>query len=196
MFGGAVNYNFSKVKVLVVEDMQPVLSVTVSLLKMMGFKDVHGARGVDDAYRLFIAHNHDLIITDWLMEPLDGLDLVKMVRRNEDTPNKFVPVILMTGYSDSNHVEKARDAGITEFLMKPYLAKDMYARIVQVIERPRLFVEDSDFFGPDRRRKKNFAYLGKNKRDYTRDADSLHWPETRRQDGKAVRDLREETEKL
>lgn len=157
-------YDLSQVRVLIVEDMQPMLSLSLSLMNMFGFKQVQGAKTVDEGYRLFCQYNHDLIITDWLMEPYDGLDFIRMVRRNEDSPNKFVPVILMTGYSDQPRVEAARDMGVTEFLMKPYSARDMYARIVQIIEKPRQFVDTDAFFGPDRRRRKNFDYFGDERR--------------------------------
>lgn len=141
-----------------------MLSLTTSILNMFGFKNVYPAKNVKDAYKLFKQHNPDLVVSDWLMEPEDGLDLVRMIRQNDDSPNKFVPVILMTGYSDKTRVEKARDLGVTEFLMKPYSARDMYARIVQIIEKPRQFVETEDFFGPDRRRRKNADFYGENRR--------------------------------
>jgi two-component system chemotaxis response regulator CheY len=145
-------YQFENARILIVEDTAPMLAVATSILNIFGFKYVDGARSVDDAYRLFRTHNHDLVITDWQMEPNDGLDLIRMIRNNEDSPNKFVPIILMTGYSDRPRVESARDAGITEFLMKPFSARDLYARIVQIIEKPRQFVDAEEFFGPDRRR--------------------------------------------
>ncbi len=160
-----MSYNLSQVKILLVEDMPPMLSLTTSILTMFGFQIVHGAKNVQEAYKLFCRNNHDLIITDWLMEPEDGLDLVRMVRRNEDTPNPYVPVILMTGYSDQTRVEMARDLGVTEFLMKPYSAHDMYMRIVQIIEKPRQFVDTGQFFGPDRRRRKNVDFYGIDRRD-------------------------------
>jgi two-component system, chemotaxis family, chemotaxis protein CheY len=158
-------YDLTQVKILIVEDLQPMLQLTTSLITMFGFKTVHGAKSVDEGYRLFCQNNHDLIITDWLMEPYDGIELIKRIRRNDDSPNKFVPVILMTGYSDQPRVETARDTGVTEFLMKPYTARDLYARIVQIIEKPRQFVDTGEFFGPDRRRRKNFEFFGENRRE-------------------------------
>lgn len=146
-------YDFSQVKILVVEDMPPMLTLTLSLLTMFGFRDSEGAKSVAEGFDLFRKHKHNLIITDWQMEPLNGLDFIKMVRRDPNSPDRLVPIILMTGFSDKEKVEAARDAGATEFLMKPYTAKDMYARITQIIERPRQYVEAGDFFGPDRRRR-------------------------------------------
>lgn len=157
-------YDLSKVKILIVDDVQPMLVLTTTMLGILGFANVHGARSADEAYRLFQHHNHDLVITDWFMEPRDGLDLIRTIRRDEKSPNKFVPIILMTGYSDQPRVEMARDSGVTEFLMKPYNARDMYARIVQIVEKPRAFVEVNKFFGPDRRRKKDYSFNLKNRR--------------------------------
>ena len=58
-----------------------------------------------------------------------------------------------------------RDAGVTEFLVKPFNARDLYRRIVQIIERPRQFVRSEDFFGPDRRRKRESNYAGPRRRE-------------------------------
>ncbi len=191
-----MSYDLSQVKILIVEDMQPMLSLTVSLMSMFGFKNVHGAKSAEEGYKFFCQHNHDLIITDWLMEPLDGLDLIKKVRRDDSSPNKFVPIILMTGYSDQPRVESARDTGVTEFLMKPYSARDMYARIVQIIEKPRQFVDTTEFFGPDRRRRKAFEFFGRDKRGNS-DKNMAEWADQESDDASLIlRDLQEDTKRI
>lgn len=189
-----MSYDLSQVKILVVEDMQPMLALTTSLLGMFGFKNVYGAKGADEGYHLFRQYKHDLVITDWLMEPTDGIELINMIRKLPDSPDPFVPIILMTGYSDRPRVELARDCGVTEFLMKPYSARDMYARIVQIIEKPRQFVDTGEFFGPDRRRRKNFTYTGINRRG-TSDKNAEDWDDDPEID-LILRDLQEETKKL
>lgn len=190
-----MSYDLSQVKILVVEDMQPMLALTTSLLGMFGFKNIHGAKSAEEGYFLFRQHKHDLVITDWLMEPMDGIDLINMIRKNDDSPDPFVPVILMTGYSDQPRVELARDSGVTEFLMKPYSARDMYARVVQIIEKPRQFVDTGEFFGPDRRRRKNFSFTGMNRRG-TADKNAGDWQDDSEEIDLVLRDLQEETKKL
>lgn len=191
-----MSYDLSQVRILIVEDMQPMLSLTISILNMFGFKNVHGAKSADEGLNLFIEYNHDLIITDWLMEPKDGLELIRQVRRSELSPNKFVPVILMTGYSDQPRVEIARDEGVTEFLMKPYSARDMYARIVQIIEKPRQFVDTGEFFGPDRRRRKNFDFNGQERRGSS-DKNAGDWsPDIDQEIEVELRNLKDEATKL
>ncbi len=189
-------YDLSQAKVLIVEDMQPMLTLTVSLLKTMGFLDVHGAKSVTEGFSLFQQHKHDLVVTDWLMEPLDGLDLIRKIRNNENSPNKFVPIILMTGYSDQPRVEAARDGGVTEFLMKPYSARDMYSRIVQIIEKPRQFVDTGEFFGPDRRRRRDFQFFGRDKRGNS-DKNMGAWDvDSDGQSSLILRELQEDTKRI
>ena len=94
------------------------------------------------------------------MDSMDGLELIEKIRNDEDSPDPFVPIILMTGYSNQVRVETARDSGMTEFLAKPFKARDLYTRIVQIIEKPRQFVKNDYFFGPDRRRRKDEDYAG------------------------------------
>lgn len=97
--------------------------------------------------------NIDLIIADWVMEPTDGLHLVKWVRTSPDSPDNFLPIIMVTGHTEKARITTARDAGINEFMAKPVSAKALYRRMVSVIEHPRQFVRTKNYFGPERRRK-------------------------------------------
>ncbi|MBL4804362.1 MAG: response regulator [Alphaproteobacteria bacterium] len=158
-------YDFSDVSVLIVEDNQPMVDLLKSLLEAYGITDVHSAKDGDAGFELFKKELPDLILSDWMMKPVDGISFTRRVRNDVSSPNKFVPVILMTGFSEKRRVMQARDAGVTEFLVKPFNARDLYRRIVQIIERPRQFVRSEDFFGPDRRRKRESSYTGPKRRE-------------------------------
>ncbi len=160
-----MSYNFEDIKVLVVDDMKSMLELTGAILKTLGFKEVHTTHRSDEAYNLVCSTNPDIIVTDWLMEPIDGLELVRKIRNSKKVPNPYVPVIMMSGFSAQARVERSRDIGVTEFLVKPFTAKDLYTRIAHVIEKPRQFVEADGFFGPDRRRKKSNNYQGPRRRN-------------------------------
>ncbi|MCB9991049.1 MAG: response regulator [Rhodospirillales bacterium] len=153
-------YQLSKASILVVDDMQPMLALTSSLLKIFGFENIILAHDAEEGFRKFCEHNPDIVLTDWLMAPYDGTELIHKIRNDDASPNKFVPIIMMTGYSHKIRVEQARDSGVTEFLVKPFRAKDLFARVEQLIEKPRRFVDARSFFGPDRRRKKPADYMG------------------------------------
>ncbi len=160
-------YQFKAVSILVVDDMKPMAMLVSSLLKIFGFNSVYVAHDPEDAFAQFCRYKPDIILTDWLMQPYDGIEFIRKIRRDPRSPNKFTPVIMMTGYSHRARVEKARDIGVTEFLVKPFTAKDLYTRIEQLIERPRKFVEDGEgsFFGPDRRRRRGDNYDGPKRRE-------------------------------
>lgn len=158
-------YDLSTAKILIVDDMKPMLSLTKSILNIFGFKNVYVASSGEEALQLVIKNDPDLVITDWVMEPMDGLELTKELRKNPLCPNPYVPVVMMTGFSSKLRVEQARDYGITEFLVKPFTSRDLYSRITQIIEKPRQFVDSGAFFGPDRRRRHMKDYYGPKRRD-------------------------------
>ena len=95
----------------------------------------------------------DMIITDWKMEPLDGLDFVRLVRTAQDSPNPYVPIIMLTGYTERKRICEARDVGVNEFLKKPIAITGLRARIINIIKYPRVFIKTTKYFGPDRRRR-------------------------------------------
>lgn len=157
-------YQFQNIKVLVVEDNMPMIELIKSVLKTFGVGEIKTAKNGEEGYRIFCDTNPDLVIADWMMRPMDGISLTRLIRGDSKSPNQFVPVILMTGFSEKRRVFQARDAGVTEFLVKPFNARDLYRRMSQVIERPRQFVRSDDFFGPDRRRKRAEKYEGEQRR--------------------------------
>ena len=140
-------------------------SLIVSVLDAFGIGTILEASNGERAYDLFQKHNPDIIITDWLMEPVDGLELIHMIRKNKDSVNRLVPIIMMTGYSAMQRVTLARDLGTTEFLTKPFTGRDLAKRINLIINRPRDFVETDQFFGPNRRRKNGEGYDGPRRRE-------------------------------
>lgn len=153
-------YQFQNTSALVVDDMKPMLQLVTQVLCIFGFQKIYTAMDAEDAYIKFCHHNPDIVITDWQMDPSSGAELIDRIRDAKESPNPFVPIILMSGYSALGRVRSARDKGATEFLMKPFTANDLYARIEQMIENPRRFIGAKTYFGPDRRRRKAAGYDG------------------------------------
>ncbi len=160
-----MTYKFDEAKILIADDMKPMLGLVKSLLTIFGCKKLYTAQNGEEAYEILCKENPDLVITDWMMDPMDGVELTQRIRKDPRSPNPYVPVILMTGFSSRMRVEISRDMGVTEFLVKPFTAKDLYGKIEHVIERPRQFVDSRDFFGPDRRRRRPEDYEGPRRRD-------------------------------
>ena len=107
----------------------------------------------------------DIIMTDLSMQPLDGIDFVRLLRRSPDSPNQMCPVIMITGHSTMSRVSEARDAGVNEFLTKPLNARGVLERINQVVNHPRPYVKTETYFGPDRRRRNDPNFQGPYRRE-------------------------------
>lgn len=165
-----MSFKFENLSVLIVEDTVPMRKLVTSVLDTLGVGTIYTANNGENGYELFCKENPDIIITDWHMIPMSGIELVNKIRNSPDSVNKTVPIIMMTGYSAMPRVSEARDSGATEFLVKPFSANDLARRIAYVINKPRDFIETEDFFGPDRRRRKmdDFKGLHKRSEDKTR----------------------------
>ena len=158
-------YQFEKLSILVVDDNKPMRELIASMFAIFGCDNIVEAANGEEAFDLFCKHKYDIIVTDWRMGPIDGLELLELVRTDPASPNPFVPVLMVTGYSELKRVLAARDTGTTEFLAKPFSAYTLYKRVVEIIEKPRQFVRADTFFGPDRRRIPSHGYKGPFKRE-------------------------------
>ncbi|MRG72344.1 response regulator [Alphaproteobacteria bacterium HT1-32] len=136
-----------------------------NILKELQVESIREAQDGTDALALLKDVPFDMIITDWNMKPMNGLQFVRSIRLSKDTPNRYIPIIMVTAFTELGQVVTARDAGITEFLAKPVSARSLFSRIKAVIENHRQFVRSQNFFGPDRRRRKSASFSGTERRD-------------------------------
>ncbi len=150
------NYNIQKVNVLIVDDDIHSRQIVKGILRPLGVRNIREADNGADALRELKTFAADIVFCDWNMDPLDGLEFTRMVRTASDSPNPFVPIIMLTAHNEFTHVTTARDAGINEYLIKPVTPKSLYARICAVIDNPRPYIRSfgkDHYFGPTRRRR-------------------------------------------
>ncbi len=137
----------------VIVDKHPqIISLVRTILHSFGSREIHDAGDGDEGLRMIQQYEPDIVITDWAMKPMSGVQMVKAMRKHKNQIIKFMPVIMLTGYSERRRIVAARDSGINEYLLKPVSPKSLYNRIRAVIEQPRRFVKAGEYFGPDRRR--------------------------------------------
>jgi CheY-like chemotaxis protein len=160
----AVKVDFSRLRFLVVDDNNYMRKIIRALLHGFGVRDVFEAEDGASGLESFMANSPDIIITDWEMPILDGLEMLRMVRQPETSGNPFVPVIMISGHAEKRRVMEARDTGVTEFLVKPISTKALYQRIVGVVTQPKPFVRTGSYFGPDRRRMSGPDFDGEDRR--------------------------------
>jgi len=161
-------YRFDRLKVLVVDDNAHMRKLVVTILQAFGVSQIHEADSGNRAWTVLRESNPDVIVADWVMEGMSGIELVQKIRTDPSTPNPFVPVIMLTGHTHIDHVRQARDAGVNEFIAKPVSVKTMMSRLVAVIEHPRPYVRTSAYFGPCRRRRGVDEYRGPERRADTK----------------------------
>ena len=158
-------YRFDRLRVLVVDDSVHMRKLVNTILQAFGITQITEADSADRAWQSLRDTNPDVIVLDWVMEGMSGLELIRMIRTNPQAPNPFVPVIMLTGHTSLDHVRQARDAGVNEFIAKPVSVKTMMSRLVSVIEHPRPYVRTGVFFGPCRRRRNTQDHKGPERRN-------------------------------
>jgi CheY-like chemotaxis protein len=154
-------------RVLVADDNQHMRAILVVMLNSFGIKAIREVKDGADGMEALRRWPADLAVVDFQMEPVDGVAFTRMVRTAPDTPNPYLPIIMLTGHSEMARVTEARDAGVNEFIVKPLTAKVLVDRINACIYRQRPFIRCEGYFGPDRRRKDDPYFAG----PYRREAD-------------------------
>lgn len=152
--------SLASLQVLLVDDNQHMRAITSAVLQSASIRKVREATDGAAALEILREHPVDLVIVDFNMFPLDGVEFTRLVRNSPDSANPYLPIIMMTGHSEKSRVYEARDAGVTEFVVKPITAKAILDRIQAVIFKPRPYVKTDGYFGPDRRRVQSGAYNG------------------------------------
>ena len=153
----------ANISFLVVDDNEFMRHLLRRVLKALNAQEVREAPDGTRALEMMHHFSPDVLIVDWMMDPMDGIELTRQLRNDSDSPNPFIPIIMVSAHADRGRVIVARDSGVNEFVVKPISATTLYSRIRTVIDKPRPFVRTKDFFGPDRRRTEQH-YLGPDRR--------------------------------
>ncbi len=157
-------YNLERLNFLVVDDNSYMRFLVGSVLRALGARHIEEATDGADAYARLGTYAADVVICNWQMSPMDGLEFVRLLRTDTNSPNPFVPVIMLTAHTEAKRVVEARDAGVSEILAKPFSAHQLYSRIRAIIEHPRPFIRAQTYVGPDRRRRQDPDFKGPERR--------------------------------
>ncbi len=150
-------------RVLIVDPQPAGATVITELLREVAVVDCWTASSNDKALKLANKVNPQFIFCELASEKVDGVAFTRKLRRSEMACRK-APVILVTGVATAATILAARDAGVHEFLRKPFTMKDMLRRLEAVTLRQRGWIEAVDYLGPDRRRFNSGDYTGPLKR--------------------------------
>ncbi len=162
-------YQLDRIQALCCDENQHMLHLIAVILRGLGVRQLTMVRDSASALQELSTRPFDLIVTSMQLRPLDGIELVQFIRTSADVGDNFVPIIMVTSQSFPATVAAARDTGVTEFLVKPISARNMYLRILETIDNARPFIKNQSYFGPDRRRREE-AYKGKERRTESSDS--------------------------
>lgn len=146
--------SFAKLDVLLCDPNQNMGTLIGQMLRHLKVHAVEEAQTSSAASSSLTNRKFGVIMLDDQLGPTDSIELVKALRANENGLNRVTPVIMMSSAPDAARILAARDAGITEFLRKPFAAVHIESRLTSIFGAPRQFVDGGGYKGPDRRRKR------------------------------------------
>jgi len=155
--------DFSRMSVLIVEDSAFMRSIYINVLRALGVERITVAEDGEQAIKVMSPVGEqrtplgmsgiDVILCDYFMPTVDGAMFLRWLRRSDKSPDKFIQMIMVSAAADAEVLFTARDAGVDEFLAKPFSAEKLAQRLAALIEHPRPYFFCPTFFGPDRRRR-------------------------------------------
>ncbi len=119
------------INVLIVDDYKTMLRIIRNLLKQINFNNVEEASDGGEALQKLRSGQFGLVISDWNMEPMTGLQLLHEVRA--DTRLKPLPFIMVTAESKADNIVAAKAAGVSNYIVKPFNAETLQSKIEKVL---------------------------------------------------------------
>ncbi|MFW0777406.1 MAG: response regulator [Rickettsiales bacterium] len=117
--------------ILVIDDYNTMRRIVRNLLKQLGFDNVDEAADGAEAFAKLQEKPFSLVISDWNMEPMSGMELLKKVRADEKL--KGLPFIMVTAESKPENVIAAKQAGVSNYIVKPFNAETLKTKMSSVI---------------------------------------------------------------
>ena len=127
-----MNYNAS---LLVVDDMEGMRRLLVNSLNRIGFSNIHTANHGGEAWRMLQEKRYDMVLSDWNMPVMSGLELLRKIRASDQLAN--TPVIMLTAEADQRQVSLAIEAMVSEYLVKPFSVAALNAKLQRAFATPR-----------------------------------------------------------
>ena len=144
----------TKTGVLIADSSPHMAGMITQMLRSLGRKDMREAYDATRAMQELNRRAYEVLVIDSDLEGLDGVAFTRKLRAATDCQNRSIPIIMMSAAPDARRIADARDAGITEFLRKPFAANHLQSRLTNIAAHPRGFIEAPAYVGPDRRRKR------------------------------------------
>jgi two-component system chemotaxis response regulator CheY len=145
--------SIDSLSVLVIDTSAQMAALVSSMLRTLRIRTIQDCADAKSAIRLLNARAFDVVIIDDGLMPMGGVEFVRGLRATATCPSREAAVVMIASAPDGARIAAARDAGITEFLRKPFATEHLRTRLVSIVTNPRGFVQTRAYVGPDRRRR-------------------------------------------
>ena len=122
-----------KMRILVIDDVKPMRRIIAGLLAQLGFTNIDEAVDGSSALEKINTGEYKLIISDWNMEPMSGFELLEKIRASEKPSIKNLPFIMVTSESKPENIMKAKQAGVNNYIIKPFTADMLKNKMMAVL---------------------------------------------------------------
>lgn len=163
--------NFSQIEALVVDNDQYSTSILGQILRGFGLARHIILDNGEDAKKKMASTQYDLLICDAILPDTHATELIKWIRRQTALNIKYIPIVVLTGYTQYSNVVNLRDAGANIVVRKPVSPNVLFDHIAWSARTERAFIETDNYIGPDRRFKNTGPPdgAGRRKTDLTTD---------------------------
>ncbi|MFZ3352726.1 MAG: response regulator [Xanthobacteraceae bacterium] len=155
-FAGQIRKQLDVLKALIVDDEHSMRRVTRSLLQAIGVKNIRDACDGRAGLEAVCSWGPDVVVLDWKMPNLCGLEFVRRVRSPNEFPYPDVPIIMLTAFGERSRVMEAVDLGVNEFLLKPVSSKALQARLISILTKPRRMMKKGNRYIPEPRKMSSY----------------------------------------
>jgi len=142
MLSKAYGLELEDLDVLVIDDNAHMRRLVETILRAFGIGQIRKANDGTEALAEIKIRHPDLIISDWEMKPMDGCDFLEEIRRADNEPACFIPVIMLTAHGRPQLIRRAFDAGASQFLVKPLTPANLLHRVDWILADARPFYEE------------------------------------------------------
>ena len=122
-----------KMKFLVVDDFSTMRRIVKNILKQLGYENIEEAEDGAQAYSKLKSGNFEFVVSDWNMPNMDGLELLKKIRSDDQL--KHLPVLMVTAEAEKDKVITAIQAGVSNYIVKPFTAEVLKEKMDRIFEK-------------------------------------------------------------
>jgi response regulator RpfG family c-di-GMP phosphodiesterase len=143
--------NFDKARLLLLDDHREGASILSQIIRAFGVVNFIPCTTIDEARQAVMEHELHLILINANLKESGVYEFVNWLRRYDEPPNCYSPVILIAGHTQRSHVERARDSGANIIMAKPVSPTSVLERVIWASREKRPYVKCATYAGPDRR---------------------------------------------